>query len=105
MKALEGIVAVGAVGPDLALPRSPQAVVPYGGDASDAAGDVTRKLRHEEYVPVAHHGHGALAHERLMIAYYGAGEVQQMFCAAVDGEEILCYVGVIDPKLVVFFGL
>lgn len=63
MKALEGVVTVGAVGPGLALPRGPQAVVPDGGDASDAAGDVTRKLRHEEYVSVAHHGHGALAHE------------------------------------------
>lgn len=84
VEALEGLVAVGAFGLGLALPGGAQAVVPDGGDAADAAGDVAGQLGHEEDVPVAHHRDGALAHEGLMVAYHGAGEVQQVFCAAVD---------------------
>lgn len=84
MQALEGVFAVVAVGPDLALPRGPQAVVPDGRDAADAAGDIARQLGHKQDVPIAHDRDGALAHERLMIAYYGTGEIEQVFCAAMD---------------------
>lgn len=84
MKALEGVFAVGAVGPDLALPRGPQAVVSDGGDTADPAGDVARQLGHEEYVAVAHYWDGALPHKGLMVAYHRAGEIPQVLCAAVD---------------------
>lgn len=75
VQALEGVIAVGAVGPALAFPRGAQAVVPDRGDAADGAGDVARQLGHEEDVPVAHYRYGALAHEGLMVTYYRAGEV------------------------------
>lgn len=84
METLEGLVTVGAVGPSLAFPRGPQAVVPDGGDAADATRDVAGQLGHEQDVPIAHYRDGAFAHERLMIAYHGTGKVQQVFCAAVD---------------------
>lgn len=84
MHALDGVVAVGAVGPGLALPSGLQAVVPDGRDAADAAGDVARQLGHEQDVPVTHYRDGALAHERLIVSYYGTGEIQQVSCAAMN---------------------
>lgn len=75
VQALVGPLAVGAVWPGLALPRGPQAVVPDGRDAADAAGNVARQLGHEQDVPVAHDWDRALSHEGLMIAYYGTGEI------------------------------
>lgn len=77
VQALEGssVVALGGVGPGLALPRGPQAVMPDGGDAADAAGDVARQLGHEQDVPVTHYRDGTPSHEGLMVAYYGTGEI------------------------------
>lgn len=69
MQALKALVTVGAVGPGLALPRGPQAVVPDGRDAADAAGDVARQLGHEQDVPVAHDWDWALSHQGLVVSY------------------------------------
>jgi hypothetical protein len=84
VQTLVGLVTMSAVGPGLALLGGPQAVVPDGRYAADAAGDIARQLCHEEDVPVTHYRDGPLAHERLMIAYHGTGEIQQVFCATMN---------------------
>lgn len=60
-------------------------VVADGRDAAHGAGDVVGELGHEEDVAVGHDRDGPLAQDGLVAVHYGAGEVQEVLGAAVDG--------------------